>query len=151
MMLHQEHQFIYNHRTAIELPNGMCLDYGYEVEGKDDFHLISPDGSFKLVIEFFSTTKNSQKFLEEIFEETTSRIATEPIHEIKTAKGVTGCTTIYETSYEVYEECAFDLGGPEHALLDVWTMRFKDRPYNEELCKRAVAEVLASIQLINQN
>lgn len=151
MMLHQDHQFIYNNCASFELPNGMCFDYSFEVEGKDDFHLISPDGSFKLIIAFFFLEKNAKAFLEELYEDKTLYNAIEPIHEFQVAHGLKGYATAYEAGHELYEEYAIDLDDSEHALFDLWTLRCKDRPYNEELHKRAVDEVLAALQLIKQN
>lgn len=151
MMLHQDHRLIYNNCASIELPNGMCFDYNFEVEGKDDFHLISPDGSFKLIIAFFSLEKSAKAFLEEVYEDKTLYTAIEPIHVINVAHGLKGYATAYEGGHEVYEEYAIDVDGPEHALFNLWTLRHKDRHYNDELCKRAVDKVLTSLQLIKQS
>ena len=62
MITHQNHKFIYNGITSLELPNGMYLNYGMS---QDIFEIVSPDGGFRLVVEFYNSTKSPRRDLEE--------------------------------------------------------------------------------------
>lgn len=149
MILHQDHQFIFNNHVAFELPNGMCINYNAEIELEEAFWLIAPDKSFRLMIDFFQTEKDSKTFIEELRLEGFLQSVLKPAHAVTIPSGLRGYSTIFESKTEIYEEYAIELGGcSDPTLLDLWTVRIKDQPYDKELHDRAMAEILASVKIV---
>ena len=148
MVLHQNNRFIYNNRIAVRIPNGLALDYSHEVLREEALELMAPDGSFRLVIEFWDTPKSAQSFASEIYEEHDCITPLVSVHDVTAPCGLSGYATTYALSAEILEEFAFALPGDTPALMSVWLSRFSDRPYDEALYLQAKAEVLQGIEII---
>lgn len=146
MILHHDNHFIYNCRASFKLPNDMAIDYSHEVEGIDDFRLVSPDESFKLLLGFLTVEKTAKTFTEEIYEHFDCITAIEPVHTIETPCGLSGYATSYDLGDEICEEFAIDLPGATHALFYARFSRLKDNDYDEITYEEAKEEILASIK-----
>lgn len=104
---------------------------------------MTPDGRFKLVIEFLTTEKTSGSFLEEI-----EQIAIlEPIHAVEVPCGLSGYATTYDLTNEIGKEFAFEPPGEASAILDIVFLGLKDKPFDREVYERAKVDVLDRIEL----
>lgn len=146
MILHHDNHFIYNYRAAFKFPNNMAIDYSHEVEGIDDLRLVSPDGSFRLLLGFLTVEKTAKTFTEEIYEHFDCITAIEPVHAIETACGLCGYATSYDLTDEICEEFALDLPGATHALFYARFSRLKDKDCDEIAYEGVKEEILASIK-----
>ena len=140
MILHQDNHVLF------KFPNNMAIDYSHEIESEDHFRLISPDGSFQLIIEFFSSEKNAQTFIEEIGECFDNIATIEPVYAIKTACGLSGYATSYELTNEFCEELAIDLPWEPHFLFSACFSRAKNKAFDEVTYAAVKEELLASIK-----
>ena len=148
MIQHQDHKLIYNGQVTFELPNGICFDFHSETDlWEDGFQLIAPDGSFTLVLAFLTVDKSAHTFASEVYEERDNIRPIEPIHEIKSEKGIKGYTTTFAYTDEVVEEITLDLPGEHHALLNVRFWRI-NKPYDERLYNQAKADILRTIEAV---
>ena len=124
------------------------IDYSHEVEGNDDFRLIAPDGSFKLLLGFLTVEKSAHTFTEEIYEHFDLITPVEPVYSIETPSGLSGYATSYEIADEFCEEFAIDLTGATHALFYArfWRLKKDEKTYDDLLYKDIKKELLASIR-----
>ena len=145
MITHQNHKFIYNDIASLEFPNGMCINYDYEAASQNNFELISPDGSFRLVIEFFTSTKSAKEHIEEWCYSDNHEIISPP-HPITTPTGLTGYIIKFTSGREHYEECTLNLVGNERC--NFWLLHKAGKHYDKNLYDRVKSELLESIKLI---
>ncbi len=145
MITHQNHKFIYNGIASLELPNGMCINYDCEGMSYDNFELISPDGGFRLVIEFFTSTKSTEDLIEEMGEREGHAVIYPP-HAVTTPTGLEGHAIEFWSGREHYEECTLDLGG--NARCNFWLLYKIPKPYDAKLYERVKNELLANIKMI---
>ena len=143
MITHQNHKFIYNEIASFELPNGMCINYDCEAMSQDNFELIAPDGSFRFVIEFFTSSKNARELIEELNDPSEHDVLSPPCA-ITTPTGLNGFTITYWAGKELYEEYTLDLSDNERC--NFWLMcqinKFLERDFHE----RVKAEFLANLK-----
>ena len=145
MITHQNHKFIYNGIASLALPNGMCVNYDCEGMSQDTFELISPDGGFRLVIEFFTSTQSAKELIEELIDLEEHEVTAPPCA-ITTPTGLEGYVIKFTVGRENYEECTLDLGGDERC--NFWLMHETGKPYDKALYERVKAEVLGNIKVI---
>lgn len=145
MITHQNHKFIYNGIASLELPNGMCINYDCEGIIQNCLDLISPDGSFRLVIEFFTSTRSAKDFIEEMGECEGHDVLCPPCA-VTTPTGLEGYAIEYWSGREHYEECTLDLGGDKRC--NFWLMYETGKPYPEAHYIRAKSELLDTLRII---
>ena len=145
MITHQNHKFIYNGIASLELPNGMCINYDCEGIIQNCLDLISPDGGFRLVIEFFTSTRSAKDLIEEMGECEGHDILC-PAHAVTTPTGLEGYAIEFCSGREHYEECTLDLGGDERC--NFWFFHETGKPYDAELYERVKTELLNSITIV---
>ena len=144
MITHQNHKFIYNEIASFELPNGMCINYDCEAMSQNSFELISPDGSFRFVIEFFTSTKNARELVEELNDPSEHDVLCPPCA-ITTPTGLNGFTITYWAGKEHYEEYTLDLGDNERC--NFWLMSKINKTLNRDFYEQIKTEFLANLTL----
>lgn len=145
MITHQNHKFIYNGIAALALPNGMCVNYDCEGMSQDTFELISPDGGFRLVVEFYNSAKSPRRDLGEWCYSNGHEVTSAP-QAITTPTGLAGSIAKFTVGNEHYEECTLSLVGDERC--NFWLMHETGKPYDEAHYERVKAEVLENIKTI---
>lgn len=145
MITHQNHKFIYNDIASLELPNGMCINYDCEGVIQNCLDLISPDGGFRLVIEFFDSTQSAKELIDEVGEGEEHEV-TFPAHAITTHTGLEGYAIKFTVGSEHYEECTLALGGDERC--NFWLLHETGKPYDEAHYERVKAELFENLRVI---
>ena len=145
MITHQNHKFIYNGIASLEIPNGMCINYDCEGITLNALDFISPDGGFRLVIEFFKSTRSTEDLIEEMGEREGHDVLC-PTHAVTTPTGLKGHTIEFWSGREHYEECTLDFGGTHRC--NFWLLYRINKPHDAELYERAKAELLDNLKLI---
>ena len=145
MITHQNHKFIYNDIASLELPNGICINYDCEAMSQDNFELISPDGGFRLVIEFFNSDKNIKWDLEEwcYYED---HVVINPPQPIITPTGLVGYIATFSSGDDNYEECTLYISDTERC--NFWLWHRTGKPYDKAHYERVKAELLDTLKLI---
>lgn len=144
MLLHQDHQFIYHHRAALQLPNHVYLDPCPDPIPNEGMVLFSTDGRAKIQINFLETDQDARSFLEDSAEELEDFHCLAPVRAVH-ANGLDGYTMTYTVCREIYEEYVFAIPGSEPALLDVWLEQQKDKPADATLYTQIRDELISGI------
>lgn len=148
MIRHQDNKIICNECACFELPEEMRIDPHPETcPSEDEFHLVAPDGSFKLVIAVLTVEKSAKEFAEEIYEEREDMHIIEPLREIETGGGIKGYATHLGYSDEVVEEITLDLPCDQHALINIRLWRFK-QSCDTKLYAQAWNKILTTARLL---
>ena len=142
MIKNHNFEFTYNGVAILRFPNGMRFDRENRTDCEDSFQLISPDGSFRLNIEFFRSTKGAKELIEELNTPEEHEIICPP-RAIRTAKGVEGYTIVYAIGDGCYEEYTLDLR--DETRFNFWLLHKRSTTYDSELYEQVKKEMLENI------
>ena len=140
----QNYKFTYNGTASFTLPEGMRLDRENRTAYEDRFQLVSPDGTLRLCIEFFNSTKSARELIEELNDREHEVIC--PARAITAPTGIEGYTITYSEGEDRYEECTLDLG--EDVRVNFWLLQKRDTPCDQSLYEQVKKEVLENIQKV---
>lgn len=145
MLLHKDHQFIYDHCAAIELPDNVYFDPNPDACPNEGMVLFSEDLCTQVVFNFFKTEQDAWSFLKELKDHFEDFDITEPIRAV-CINGLVGFGVSFTAGRYVYEEYSLAIPGDEPALLNIYFEQKEDKLSNSAIYTQTRDGVLKGIK-----
>ena len=140
----QNYKFTYNGTVSFTLLEEMRLERENRTAYEDRFQLISPDGTLRLCIEFFTSSKSARELIEELYSLTEHDFILPPCS-VTTPTGIDGYFTTYKIGDDCYEECTLDLGGDTR--INFWFLYKASKHCNRDLYEQVKNELLDNVKI----
>lgn len=145
MLLHNDGYFSCG-EVSFKLPDGIYVDTNTDEVCGQGFLLVSPDESFRILIDIKSKKLSAYETLALNFN---GELSYRLIGEIESIShgGLCGYKALFENDKSLNEEYIFEVRGEEQVLIDVFVLIHKNSScYDEEFKDATVAKILDSIK-----